>query len=137
MLSRIFAFTSGVIFGMVAGLAFAASLPIAKRAVLLLIGSAYAAVIGLAAWVGFGIVAPMAAADPSNAGLVFAAELLGALTIEAISTLPLVLLPFAGMDGAAIRSWKTVGMDRVLCDRGRALPAGRDRGSGELGRDPG
>jgi len=71
-----------------------------------LIGTGYAAVIGLAAWIAFGLIAPLAQADPTNAGLVFGTELLSVLTIEAISTLPLALLPFAGMDGATIRSWK-------------------------------
>jgi hypothetical protein len=103
---RLLSFAPGVIFGLVAGLAFATTLAASRRAVVVLVGSGFAAAAGLVAWVGYSLVAPLADAAPGSLGPVFGAELLSALTIEGIATLPLALLPFAGLEGADLRRWR-------------------------------
>jgi len=106
VVSRLFDINPGIIFGLVAGLAIADSISAAGRGRLMFASAAYAILIGVAAWVGFAFVSPLAAAEPTNVGLVFGAELLSAITIEAIATMPLAFLPLMGLDGGTLRSWR-------------------------------
>jgi hypothetical protein len=108
VVSRLLDLSPGIIFGLVAGLVIVDSLPVAARGRLALVGAAFALVIGAAAWAGYAILAPLAAGAPDDIMLVTASELLSALTIEAVSTLPLALLPFAALDGGVLRRWRLV-----------------------------
>ncbi|BDZ46582.1 hypothetical protein [Naasia aerilata] len=86
-----------------AGLTFAATLSLAREALVVLLGSAIALTLGLVAWVMYSVLAPLAGAGPVGRATT---ELLSALTIEGISTLPLALLPLLALDGAALFAWK-------------------------------
>ncbi len=106
VVSRVLDITPGIIFGLVAGLVIAESIPVAGRGRLMLASALFAVVVGLGAWVGYAVVAPLAAGDPGNVVLVSSTELLSALTLEAVSALPLAFLPVAGLDGGILRRWK-------------------------------
>ncbi len=104
--SRLLHLNPGIIFGLVAGLVIADSIPRQARGRMMLASAAFAILVGAGAWAAFGIVAPAADAAPDDVLARFAAELLSALTIEAVSTLPLAFLPFLGLDGGDLRSWR-------------------------------
>ncbi|MBX3196050.1 MAG: hypothetical protein KF727_13235 [Microbacteriaceae bacterium] len=106
VVSRLFDLSPGIIFGLVAGWVIVDSLPVAARGRLALVGAVFALIVGAAAWAGYAIFATLAAAAPGDLVLVTASELLSALTIEAVSTLPLALLPFAALDGGVLRRWR-------------------------------
>lgn len=101
---RLLSFDPGVIFGLVAGLTFGAALAQSRRAVVVLVGSGFAAVVGILSWIAYSLIVPIESAG--NLGLISLKELFAALTIEGIATLPLALLPFASLDGAVLRAWK-------------------------------
>ncbi|HEY8590473.1 MAG TPA: hypothetical protein VIL55_13100, partial [Naasia sp.] len=105
-LARLLDFQPGVILGLVAGLTFAAALSATREAVVVLLGTGLALVLGLLAWAGYSLIAPLAAAEPGNGIARFATELLSAVTIEGISTMPLALLPLLALDGAAVFAWR-------------------------------
>lgn len=108
VVSRVFDITPGIIFGLVAGLAIADSIPKAGRGRLALVAAVFALVTGALAWTGYAFVAPLADAAPTDVVLVTATELLSALTLEAVSTLPLAFLPVLGLDGFPLRAWRVV-----------------------------
>ena len=102
LISRLLGFSPGIIFGIVAGLTFAATLVLARRAVVVLIGSGFALAAGLMAWLLYSLLT----AAPENLATVTLTELFSAIAIEGIATLPLALLPFAAFDGAVLSRWK-------------------------------
>lgn len=106
VLSRVFELSPGIIFGLVAGLVIADSIPLAGRGRLMLASAIFAIGIGALAWTGYAILSPLSAAQPSDVVLVSATELLSALTIEAVSALPLAFLPVLGLDGFVLRKWR-------------------------------
>jgi hypothetical protein len=107
-LSRVFDINPGIIFGLVAGLVIADSIPRADKGRLALVSAVFALVVGIGAWIGYGILSPLAAAAPSDLVLVIGTELLSALAIEAIATMPLAFLPILGLDGFVLRGWRVV-----------------------------
>ena len=102
LVSRLLDFSPGIVFGVVAGLTFAAALAASKRAVVVLIGSGFALGAGLVAWVLYSLLSTA----PSNLVTVTLTELFSAIAIEGIATLPLALLPFAAFDGGVLSNWK-------------------------------
>ncbi len=106
VLSRVLDINPGIIFGLVAGLVIADSLPAAAKGRLALVSAGFALVVGVAAWAGYGILSPLAAAAPTDLPLVIGTELLSALAIEAIATMPLAFLPVLGLDGFVLRRWR-------------------------------
>jgi hypothetical protein len=102
VVSRLLDFSPGIVFGVVAGLTFAAALAASKQAVVVLIGSGFAVTAGLTAWV---LYSALAQAE-TNLVTVTLTELFGAIAIEGIATLPLALLPFTAFDGGVLSNWK-------------------------------
>ena len=103
LLSRLLDFDPGVVFGLVAGTTFAVTLALSKEAIVILTGSAYAGVIGLLAWIGYSV---LSALNPLDAFAVGLTELLGGITIEGVSTLPIALVPLATLDGGILFRWR-------------------------------
>ena len=97
LLSRLLGLQPGLVFGLVAGIAFGVALNRSRSGIAVLVGSGFAAVVGLGAWIGYSV-------TPADAVIV--RELLSALAIEGVATLPIALLPFRGLDGAHLRAWK-------------------------------
>jgi hypothetical protein len=106
LVARLLEFSPGVIFGLVAGLTYAVTLVASRKAIVVIVGSAFALVLGLVGWVGYSIVAPLSAASFGNPVLVTITEFLSGVTIEGVSSLPLALLPFAALDGGDLLKWK-------------------------------
>ncbi|MGC5220965.1 hypothetical protein ACPW96_00035 [Micromonospora sp. DT81.3] len=106
LIARLLHFQPGVIFGLVAGLAFAIELTASREAFVVLLGTGFGLIIGLLGWVGFSLVAPVAAESPGNIVAVFVAEFFSGVTIEGISALPLAMLPLFALDGATLFAWK-------------------------------
>lgn len=99
LIARLLEFHPGVIFGLVAGLVFAATMSKAKNAMVVILGTGFGLAVALLAWVGFSLLAPIAAGAPGNLLLVSASEFFSAVTIEGIASLPLALLPLLALDG--------------------------------------
>jgi hypothetical protein len=106
LVARLLEFSPGVIFGLVAGLTFAVTLAASRKAIVVLLGSGFALVAALVGWVLYSVLAPIAEGAPGNLPLVFGTEFLSGVTIEGVSSLPLVLLPLAALDGADLLKWK-------------------------------
>lgn len=99
LIARLLDFHPGVIFGLVAGLVFATTMSKAKNAMVVILGTGFGLAVALLAWVGFSLLAPIAAGAPGNLLLVSASEFFSAVTIEGIASLPLALLPLLALDG--------------------------------------
>jgi hypothetical protein len=104
LLSRLLQFDPGVIFGLVAGTTFAVALARSKEAVVIIAGTAYAAVVALLAWIIYSLM--NASGPPDGALLVSLSEFLGGVTLEGVSTLPIALIPLATLDGAILFAWR-------------------------------
>lgn len=104
VVSRLLSFNPGVVFGLVAGITFAMTLVASREAMVIIVGSAYALAIAIAAWVGYSL---LAAVDSTGSpALVALSEFFAGVTVEGVSTLPLALAPFAALDGAALFRWR-------------------------------
>lgn len=103
VVARLLEFNPGVIFGLVAGLAFGMTLALSRDALVILLGSALGLVAAAVGWIGYSLLTPI---KGDNAITVFITEFFSGLTIEGISTLPLALLPLARLDGATLMKWK-------------------------------
>ncbi|MCU1415994.1 MAG: hypothetical protein JWP32_168, partial [Schumannella sp.] len=105
-IARLLALEPGIIFGLVAGVAYATALRASKSAVLTLVGSAFGLVLSLVAWVAYSLLAPLALGATDNLPLVFAVEFLAGVTVKGISSLPLALLPLGNLDGGKLLKWR-------------------------------
>ena len=103
LVARLLGLEPGVIFGLVAGIAYATSLQAAKSAVVTIVGSAFGLALALVAWVGYSLLAP---APIDNFAYVFLVEFLAGVTVKGVSTLPLSLLPLGTFDGAKLFGWR-------------------------------
>jgi hypothetical protein len=103
LIARLLGLEPGVIFGLVAGIAYATTLQSAKNAVVTIVGSAFGLALALVAWVGYSLLAP---AQIDNFAYVFLVEFLAGVTVKGVSTLPLSLLPLGTLDGAKLFGWK-------------------------------
>jgi hypothetical protein len=106
LIARLLQLEPGIIFGLVAGVAYATALRASKSAVITLVGSGFGLVLSLVAWVGYSLLAPVALGVPDNLPLVFAVEFLAGVTVKGISSLPLALLPLGSLDGAKLIKWR-------------------------------
>lgn len=106
LVARLLGLDPGVIFGLVAGIAFAASLRAANSALVTIVGSAFGLALALVAWVAYSFLAPIEWGG--NVAMVFAVEFLAGVTVKGVSTLPLSLLPLGNLDGAKLFGWKKV-----------------------------
>lgn len=106
LVARLLGLEPGVIFGLVAGIAYATSLQAAKSAVVTIVGSAIGLGFALVAWIGYSLLLPVEWGD--NVAGVFLVEFLAGVTVKGVSTLPLSLLPLGNLDGAKLFGWKKV-----------------------------
>jgi len=105
IIARILGLEPGVIFGLVAGIAYATTLQAAKSAIVTIVGSAFGLVLALVAWVGYSLLAPQ---PIDHFAYVFFVEFLAGVTVKGVSTLPLSLLPLGNLEGAKLFGWKKV-----------------------------
>ncbi len=106
LVARLLELEPGVIFGLVAGIAYAVTLQASRSAPIVLVGSAFALALAIVGWVGYSFLAPVAVGTPDNVVLVFLVEFLSGVTIKGVSSLPLALLPLGNLDGAKVIRWK-------------------------------
>jgi hypothetical protein len=105
LVARLLGLEPGVIFGLVAGIAYATSLQAAKSAVVTIVGSAVGLAFSLVAWIGYSLLAPV---EVDNVAVVFLVEFLAGVTVKGVSSLPLSLLPLGNLDGEKLFGWKKV-----------------------------
>ncbi len=98
--SRVTGFEPGIIFGLVAGVGFAAIVGRREEARVALVPLAYGAAVGLVGWAGYHLVD-----DATGAAGVFVAETLSAVTVAGLAALPIALFPVPGLPGAAVFAW--------------------------------
>jgi hypothetical protein len=105
LVARVLGLEPGVIFGLVAGIAYATSLQAAKSAVVTIVGSAIGLGFAVVAWIGYSLLAPL---ESDNVVVIFLVEFLAGVTVKGVSSLPLSLLPLGNLDGAKLFGWKRV-----------------------------
>ena len=106
LVARLLELQPGVIFGLVAGIAYAVTLQASRSAIITLVGSGFGLALAFIAWIGYSLLAP--GSDSGNVALVFLVEFLAGVTIKGVSSLPLSLLPIGTLDGAKVIKWKRV-----------------------------
>ena len=99
-LTRITGFEPGIIFGLVAGVGFAALVDRARQVGAVLVTLGYGAAAGLAAWFGYG-----AWGAPDGFLGTFVSETLAATAIAGLAALPIALFPLPGMPGHTVFAW--------------------------------
>lgn len=104
LLSRSTGFEPGIVFGLVVGLSFGATLSTAQSARTVLVGVAYAFTLGLGCWLAYSALKALLEGAPS-VGSEFALDLLAGIAVAGMSTLPVALLPITGLGGAAVFAW--------------------------------
>lgn len=105
LIARLLEFNPGVIFGLVAGLAFGVALALSRSAIVVVLGSAFGLIAAAVGWIGYSVLSPIAIGS-DNVVLVFFSEFLAGLTIKGVSSLPLALLPLGSLGGATVLKWK-------------------------------
>jgi hypothetical protein len=105
LVARLLGLEPGVIFGLVAGIAYSVSLQAAKSAVVTIVGSAIGLGFALIAWIGYSLLAPLGIDDFAY---VFLIEFLAGVTVKGVSSLPLSLLPLGNLDGAKLFGWRKI-----------------------------
>ncbi|HEY1532299.1 MAG TPA: hypothetical protein VGF80_15880 [Galbitalea sp.] len=104
LFTRLTGFAPGIIFGLVAGVAFGAVLATAEKARVALVGLGYSFAVAVIGWVGYSILNGTAGAHPS-AGIVFLQETLSSMAIGGIAALPIALIPLRGLTGYDVFAW--------------------------------
>ncbi|MEJ1230083.1 MAG: hypothetical protein WDM88_04810 [Galbitalea sp.] len=87
------------------GISFGVELDKRSEGILALVTISATATLGLGAWVGYSVLAPVAEAHPSFWSLLWS-EALSATTVEALATLAVALLPLRFLEGSRIFAWK-------------------------------
>ena len=108
VVARLLQLEPGIIFGLVAGVAYGTALRASRSAAIALVGSGFGLALALVAWVAYSLLAPTAAVSPGSIPLVVGTEFLAAVTVKGVSSLPLALLPLGTLDGAKIARWRRV-----------------------------
>jgi hypothetical protein len=108
VVARLLQLEPGIIFGLVAGVAYGTALRASRSAIIALAGSGFGLALALVAWVGYSLLAPTAALSPGNVPLIVGTEFLAAVTVKGVSSLPLALLPLGNLDGAKVAKWRKV-----------------------------
>jgi hypothetical protein len=106
LLARLLQLEPGVIFGLVAGVAYATALRASRSAIIALVGSGFGLALALVAWVVYSLLAPAAASAPDSVPLIIGLEFLAGVTVKGVSSLPLALLPLGTLDGAKVLRWR-------------------------------
>ncbi|WP_344755529.1 hypothetical protein [Leifsonella bigeumensis] len=105
ILSRVVGFEPGMVFGLIVGLSFGATLAKTRQARVVLVGAGYAFGLAMVGWLGYSIVVSTAGGAPGF-WEVFASETLSGLAVSGIAALPIALLPMAFVEGGAVFAWK-------------------------------
>lgn len=100
--SRVTGFEPGIVFGLVAAVAFGVSLATAESARAALVGVGFSFVIGILSWLAY---TALDGISDASAVVVFARETFAALTIAGVAALPLALVPLRGLTGHDLWSW--------------------------------
>ncbi|GAA1988022.1 hypothetical protein [Microbacterium pumilum] len=103
--TRLTGFEPGIVFGLVAGVAFGALVGKAAEARGALVTLGYAFIVALAAWALYGVLGGGAATGQSFWSA-FLIETLSAIAVGGMAALPIALFPVRGMAGYAIWSWR-------------------------------
>ncbi len=98
--TRITGFEPGILFGLVAGVGFAALVGKAQEARAALVMLGYGASAGMVAWFAYG-----AWGDPDGVLGTFVSETLAATAIAGLAALPIALFPLPGMPGHTVFAW--------------------------------
>lgn len=104
LFTRLTGFAPGIIFGLVAGVAFGTVLATAEKARVALVGLGYSFGVAVIGWVGYSLIASSVGAHP-GAGIVFVQETLSSMAIGGIAALPIALVPLRGLTGYDIFAW--------------------------------
>ena len=102
LLTRLTGFEPGIVFGLVAGVSFAALSGAAQKARAVLVSYAWAFGLAIAAWIVYGFISPLAGGSFAGTLLV---ESLSSLVVGGIVALPLGLIPLRGLGGYTVWSW--------------------------------
>jgi hypothetical protein len=104
LFTRLTGFAPGIVFGLVAGVAFGAIIATAEKARLAMVSLGYSFVLAIIGWAGYSAIADSVGAHPA-APVIFAQETLSSMAIGGIAALPIVLIPLRGMAGFEIFRW--------------------------------
>lgn len=104
VVSRLAGISPGFLFGVVLGVVYARELKLRDEARLGILGAALTIAAGLIAWTGYGLVSAAASGPGFLNNL--AIETLAAITLEALGTLVVALLPIEFLDGRTIFRWR-------------------------------
>ena len=104
LFTRLTGFAPGIVFGLVAGVAFGAIVATAEKARLSMISLGYSFVLAIVGWAGYSAIAATVGPHPA-APVVFFQETLSSMAIGGIAALPIVLIPLRGMAGFEIWRW--------------------------------
>jgi len=102
VVSRLADISPGFLFGLVMGVAYARELKVVQEAKLALLGAAFTIAAGILAWLGF---SALRAAGGSGFWYELSLETLVAITLEAIGTMIIAMLPLTFLDGKTIFRW--------------------------------
>ena len=100
--SRVTGFEPGIVFGLVAGVAFGVSLATAESARAALVGVGFSFVIAMVSWLAY---TALGGITDAGAIVIFARETFAALTIAGVAALPLALVPLRGLTGHDLWAW--------------------------------
>lgn len=103
--TRLTGFEPGIIFGLVAGVAFAVGAGKARQAAMVLTTLGYAFALALLAWILYGLLGG-GADGAESAWQVFVLETLSAIAVGGMAALPVALIPLRGMAGHAVWAWR-------------------------------
>ena len=105
VLSRLAGISPGFLFGLVVGMVYVHKLGTKRRALLFLMLIGITMAVGLLAWVGYSI---LQGQEGEGFWHELGKETMVALTLEALSTLVIALLPFHFLDGRIVYKWSKV-----------------------------
>lgn len=103
LVSRLAGISPGFLFGVVLGIAYARELRLRDEARLAVLGVGLTVAAGVLAWLGYGIATALWAGQGFLNNL--AIEVLAAITLEALGTLLVALLPIEFLDGRTLFRW--------------------------------
>ena len=106
LVSRLTNFQPGYLYGVIAGVAFAAELPEREEAHVIGISHAISFLISIAAWFAWVPVNRAAASAHANWGLVFVDDVLGALVVGGLVGNAINLVPLRFLPGSTLWAWR-------------------------------
>ena len=104
VLTRVTGFEPGIIFGLVAGVTFAAAATTAAEGRTALAGAGLGYALALVGWIGYSAIGTTA--EDAGFWRVFASDTLSGLAIAGIASLPLALIPLRGLPGHTLWKWR-------------------------------